>query len=612
MDIPGSRIRATHQSTVISIVGEKLNIPVVSGGTGFFMVGDFRWRKVLCEMVMYSRVPPIDVIKKWCADRMIEKPYINIAECPDIIPPFVMSAQIGGTVHESLHRLRTSQGLIYYQLVHDTLSDHWHNISWSHYKKLLLDCHNVVEDVLIERLGNIEFPGVYQRLCDLSDLIIGQEQKSTINNKSGFNTADVIIGAFRDLGLGYDTNKNREAIEYYKSHDLKAYDVVNSGVLRPMLDKCIEISSDLKTGVGMVRSGVSVGIAMDMVAAIHDMVKAEKPQKADKSQTKPYRDDINEGIKFLLNNSKALSQSISQIISDSLKRSPSKAIYMPRSTSGDKIEYVKSKKVLSDSVVSSSKEATQYLRSRLTVIFRSMEEVGHYHGVLRGSALSDRMMVDTVACIRSGFQPNRAFIETTEIMDSSVAASIVIDESSSMGDKLDQTAGMVYALLMSLDSIGAASVVSGFSDGPVIFSATPDSHRNNSVHHRIFKSWEESTGSIVNRLSSIKSDGSTPMADGIQFSFNQIVKRNEKNKIIFVITDGQPNNGTDNVVKDQIRKASSLGIHTVGIGLGSNSKRVVGLFENGVWSDHIGSIAPMIILKLESIIRGGWNFSDGF
>jgi hypothetical protein len=53
-----------------------------------------------------------------------------------------------------------------------------------------------------------------------------------------------VMGAFRDLGLGYKTSLQREVLDGYKTRSPEAWHLVYDGELRPLLDRAISLKKE--------------------------------------------------------------------------------------------------------------------------------------------------------------------------------------------------------------------------------------------------------------------------------------------------------------------------------------------------------------------------------
>lgn len=287
--------------------------------------------------------------------------------------------------------------------------------------------------------------------------------------------------------------------------------------------------------------------------------------------------------------------------------------YRPACTSNDrerKVTTGDTRRV--ERLAASVRSETSFLKAKLRTMFRAMEDGAREHGLKRGPVLSDRFLVDTVGSLRSGTDPRRAFAADDVTLDVSVAASIIIDQSGSMHDKLDGAAQIAYALGDALDAIGAKTVVAGFTTNGSFAggteahaaSARMGAHRLDGVDIDVFKGFDERFRSTSNRLGSIRCSGGTPMADGIEYGLRALSARREGYRIMFVLTDGIPDFGHAEVMKSQFRRAAEAGIVIVGVGLGSASSYVTNVFEHHVHADRLADIPRPLVAKLHELVTG--------
>ena len=259
-------------------------------------------------------------------------------------------------------------------------------------------------------------------------------------------------------------------------------------------------------------------------------------------------------------------------------------------------------------VAGEARAASATVRSQVRNLFFGLEAGGREHGVIRGPIFSERNLVDTVATIRSGKSPTRAFAVEDEHVDLSLACTIIVDESSSMSKKLLDTGGVLYALATAMEQIGAQQMIAGFRDGTQFFDPDPaDSsvgvHRNAPIHYDVFLRWGERFSANVARLASLRATGGTPMADGIELGLRELRRRRETHRVMFVLTDGEPDGRHRPVVVGQIRKATEEGIMMVGVGLGKDSRSVMTLFPHHVHRDRISEIPAPLIALLRTLVR---------
>jgi nitric oxide reductase activation protein len=220
--------------------------------------------------------------------------------------------------------------------------------------------------------------------------------------------------------------------------------------------------------------------------------------------------------------------------------------------------------------------------------------------------LSDRMLVDSMATMRSGQVPTRAYQRTGEQIDNSLAAVVVLDQSGSMAYggsvKLTNAVKGVLAIVDPLDSLGCAVEAVGFRDGAYIAPGGNGYHRSAGVDIDVFKGFNERMSTVKGRFAGAKAVGGTPMADGIQYAINALQTRREGHRVVFVVTDGDPNSGTVQVINRQIRLARESGLHIIGVGIGSEAAYVQRLFDDYVYVTEVSKLPSALISKLHAIV----------
>ena len=266
-------------------------------------------------------------------------------------------------------------------------------------------------------------------------------------------------------------------------------------------------------------------------------------------------------------------------------------------------------KVRAAALLQSVRTECAYLRARLRSIVYAVEQRGVVHGVRRGQAISERTLVDSVVDLRGGRFPSRAYQVAGEKIDTSIAAVLMIDESESMGwgFRLPDATKCLLALTDALEAVGARVLVAGFRDGPTsknwkASEQGDEYHRINGVCFDVFKSFQERLAPTQWRFANTRAVGGTPMADGIQFGVTCLQGRPEVHRVLFVITDGQPNQGHLPVMKHLIRRASQAGILVIGVGIGADSANVVQVFPDHVWAEDIKKMPKHLVAKLNEVL----------
>jgi len=249
-----------------------------------------------------------------------------------------------------------------------------------------------------------------------------------------------------------------------------------------------------------------------------------------------------------------------------------------------------------------------FMRARLRTVFRALDHVDVAHGVRRGDALSDRMLTDTVGALRAGRVPDRAYQRTSDRIDRSMAAVVVLDESGSMGYggpvRLTEAVKGVLSIVDPLDALGCPVEAIGFRDGPSIRYTTDGGnyHRTDAVCIDVFKRFEERLSAAKHRFPAARAVGGTPMADGVHYGLLALGGRREAHRLLFVVTDGEANHKHGPVIRRQVRLARESGVHIVGVGIGDDARHVVTTFDDHVFVKSVSDLPSAMIRKLNEII----------
>ena len=185
------------------------------------------------------------------------------------------------------------------------------------------------------------------------------------------------------------------------------------------------------------------------------------------------------------------------------------------------------------------------------------------------------------------------FIKKTITTTVDTHISIVLDDSYSMtfDNKLE----------VSHEALSAIGLAAERTKG-VNFSACsfPGTRNENSVD--VICTEKERFSSISSRFQHITGCGSsTPMANGIIWSMEQCARSLNPRKIIIVLTDGQPNSGHRQFVRDMIAKCSEHGVEIWGIGILEDT--VKHYFNDYMIINDINELPQVLLNKLTNCIK---------
>ena len=270
--VDGERYKRTHRASVIGILGDAAP-PVISKGSQFYNLDRWTLRYFTTEMCQWAQdnpgcIPTKDVIQTWTKtanDTRAPQKCIVIANTPDKLPLRTALALTGGGYHEALHTYLSCKRYLRAEEMVSLVVPRWALVKdWSKYHKALMEWYNIIEDIRIERRGREEFEGTFVPLCDLQDFILDLEAKgeTDIRDYGGkVPSLSVIVKSFRDVGLGYNTDKQVVALDKYRKEHPKAVDLVLDGPLSPYLKEAIGLGKEDDTGSLKVALGVIAKLA---------------------------------------------------------------------------------------------------------------------------------------------------------------------------------------------------------------------------------------------------------------------------------------------------------------------------------------------------------------
>jgi nitric oxide reductase activation protein len=184
--------------------------------------------------------------------------------------------------------------------------------------------------------------------------------------------------------------------------------------------------------------------------------------------------------------------------------------------------------------------------------------------------------------VRTG---KRIFKKSDEGIDLQAAISLVIDRSGSMsGDRITQAVKCSVAAIMAFDHPSIKSQVIAFPYG-----------RGDEVS--VIKGWEESYRKLASRIPSLNANGGTPMSAAILFSGACLAAREEKRKIMLVVTDGDPNCAGSTI--EAVKEARKNGIAVLGLGIGCKTSHIFGN-KDGQAIKGMSDLAPTMINLLKN------------
>lgn len=289
-DLPtlqGDRFRATHQASVDAVLGVNVR-KVFSRGSRFYNHDLWTLRAFVVHLCSWAsrnpgKTPTLSDVSEMCREagsKRVYDPHIVIAATPEELKLSVALALIGGAYHEAWHTKYSKRTPLDPRTMHKLITSVWSRVDdWSKLSQTILQWQNIADDIFIERNGCIEFPGAEPKMQDLQHFILDQEEEARkpkvlagMTGKDLFPTLNAVSCTFRDVGLGYNTERQRRALDEYRTHNADAVDYVLSGPLADLLRRNITLgpAEDIET----------LRIALEIVATIKE-TSEEQPQESD-------------------------------------------------------------------------------------------------------------------------------------------------------------------------------------------------------------------------------------------------------------------------------------------------------------------------------------------
>ena len=292
--LDGARYRQTHKASVISVLGT--NAPAVySRGSSFCNQDKWTLRvltTILCKWAKNNPgcTPTYNDVNQWVIEAnqfRVPQRAIIIAATPDKLPVRMACALTGGGYHEAFHTRYSYRRALDVNEIAGLILARWASVAdWSKYHKTIQDWSNIVEDIRIERVGRVEYEGTYVPLCDLQDFIINKEAEGDrVGQAQGVDIGalSVIVRTFRDVGLGYNTTTQQEALQNYQKASPDAVAVVLEGPLTDLLKEAINLDSHDDMSC--------LWIAMDVIIKLAEMAgegdEQDQPQQGQGQQKCP-------------------------------------------------------------------------------------------------------------------------------------------------------------------------------------------------------------------------------------------------------------------------------------------------------------------------------------
>lgn len=258
---------------------------------------------------------------------------------------------------------------------------------------------------------------------------------------------------------------------------------------------------------------------------------------------------------------------------------------------------------LIDDLVAESRTATGYLKNRL-----AMDLIGRGPIWLRDK---DKGRLDDRKLHRVATDDGRVFKRRLTRPRINAAVTFLMDCSQSMvrpGQKLWLAMQLAIAFTEACEMLDVPVEVLGFTTVPMGSFSTKARQlaaqaftRLEPIKHLVVKSFDKKFAERINAFANIMCVGLRDNVDGeaILWASRRLAERREKNKHLFVLSDGQPNSVGDKAAFHQhlrgaVQRVERSGISCIGLGM-------LSAHVKDFYKDYV------IIKELEDLLKGGYE-----
>lgn len=212
---------------------------------------------------------------------------------------------------------------------------------------------------------------------------------------------------------------------------------------------------------------------------------------------------------------------------------------------------------------------------------------------------------------------DRVFTQRQEQKSKTTAVTMLADNSGSMhGAEMRLAMTASYALGMTLDRVGIASELIGFTTGDIPSDLYDEFHEDRrkgieysrvcSIVMPIYKEFKERmTPKVKQRIAYMMNaqPGMNTNVDGesLLYAAQRLAARNEERKVMIVLSDGQPvGNGTGAHLRDTVRMLEKSGIECIGIGICSNA--VQRYYRKNCVLNNASELPQLVMRELKALL----------
>ena len=337
---------------------------------------------------------------------------------------------------------------------------------------------------------------------------------------------------------------------------------------------------------------------------------------------------LKEAIESMTSYDDALSESISEGAVESLVEGG----YMPYSTEDDRIEVFNLDPYARERAKERQKRMRSQFADSIGVMSKSLERLmmARNRSMFVPGFRSGRLHSSSLYKLKTG--DTRVFRRKEEMRTKNTAVLLLVDCSGSMGyrDRIVIASDAAYALCSSLDRVGIATQVVGFTTDTNDFfyeaqaevlkisrerSTMVGFDRVEALYMPIYKTFDERlTPDSEQRLAAIPFTSMRNNADGecVEIAADMLRKRSEERKILVVLSDGEPAMASvyssgfrsmrraEEHLEKVVREVEDSGIETLGIGIETDA--VQHFYPKNIVLDDVAELPTKIVSEMTSML----------
>jgi len=210
---------------------------------------------------------------------------------------------------------------------------------------------------------------------------------------------------------------------------------------------------------------------------------------------------------------------------------------------------------------------------------------------------------------------HRLFQRVIEGGRQQIAISLLVDESASMGGQQKWRTAAKAAVLLgeALSRIDVPFEIIGYTtagfeaQAALRLGLTPAyryrTMRCTALEHRIYKSFDEPYRFVRTRLAGIQPRHNNWDEEHLLFAHHRLSRRQEANRVLIVLSDGQPNGNADHLIA-VVRRLERQGATVIGIGVGADFVRQI-YRDSIVVGDFRQLAQELMMILIGRLVHGG-------